>query len=89
MVRRPTPLPSPLHPIRKYWAALAQEVADAICIAASSALNVSGSAVTNNDGNGNYVQLLSDTIGASSSVNRSGRPEQKMFFCSRQPFHPA
>jgi len=66
-------------------AALAQEVADAICIGLS-ALNVSGSAVTNNDGNGNYVQLLSDTIGASSSVTvLGGRAENVLLFPSSVP----
>ena len=66
-------------------AALAQEVADAISIGLS-AENVSGSAITNNDGNGNYVQLLSDTIGSSSSVSvLGGRAENVLLFPASVP----
>jgi hypothetical protein len=63
-------------------AATAQEVANAISIGLSN-LGVSGSAIVNNDGNGNYVQLLSDTIGASSSVTVfGGRAENILLFPS-------
>jgi hypothetical protein len=58
-------------------AATAIEVANAISIGLSN-LGVSGSAITNNDGNGNYVQLLSDTIGASSSVTVLGGQAQNV-----------
>jgi hypothetical protein len=57
--------------------ATAQEVADAISIGLS-ALNVSGSAILNNDGNGNYVQLLSDTIGATSTITVLGGRAQNV-----------
>ncbi len=59
-------------------AATAQEVANAISIGLSN-LGVSGSAIVNNDGNGNYVQLLSSTIGASSSVTVLGGRSQNVF----------
>ncbi len=63
-------------------AATAQEVANAISIGLSN-LGVSGSAITNNDGNGNYVQLISGTIGASSSVTvLGGRAENVLLFSS-------
>jgi hypothetical protein len=59
-------------------AATAQEVANAISIGLSQ-LGVSGSAIVNNDGNGNYVELLSNTIGASSSVTVLGGRSQNVF----------
>jgi len=66
-------------------AALAQEVANAISIGLSN-LGVSGSAIVNNNGNGNYVELLSDTIGASSSVTvLGGRAQNVLFFPSSVP----
>ena len=66
-------------------AATAQEVANAISIGLSN-LNVSGSAILNNDGNGNYVQLLSNTIGASSSVTvLGGRAQNVLLFPSVVP----
>lgn len=66
-------------------AATAQEVANAISVALSN-LNVTGSAITNNDGNGNYVQLLSSTIGASSSVTvLGGRAQNVLFFPASVP----
>lgn len=66
-------------------AATAQEVANAISIGLSN-LNVSGSAILNNDGNGNYVQLLSNTIGASSSVTvLGGRAQNVLLFNSIVP----
>jgi hypothetical protein len=66
-------------------AATAQEVANAISIGLSN-LNVSGSAILNNDGNGNYVQLVSNTIGASSSVTvLGGRAQNVLLFDSIVP----
>ena len=66
-------------------AATAQEVANAISVGLSN-LGVSGSAILNNDGNGNYVQLLSDTIGASSSVTvLGGRVQNVLLFPSTVP----
>ena len=52
-------------------AATAQEVADAITKNLRS-LGFAGTAVAKDDGNGPYVQLISDTIGASSSVTVLG-----------------
>ena len=61
-------------------AATAQEVANAISIGLNN-LGVTGSAIVNNDGNGNYVQLLSNTIGASSSVTvLGGRSQNVLLF---------
>lgn len=61
-------------------AATAQEVANAISIGLSN-LGVSGSAILNNDGNGNYVQLISNTIGPSSSVTvLGGRAQNVLLF---------
>ena len=66
-------------------AATAQEVANAISIGLSN-LGVSGSAILNNDGNGNYVQLLSDTIGASSSITvYGGRAQNVLLFPATVP----
>ena len=66
-------------------AATAQEVANAISVGLSN-LGVSGSAILNNDGNGNYVQLLSNTIGASSSVTvLGGRAQNVLLFPATVP----
>lgn len=66
-------------------AATAQEVANAISIGLSN-LGVSGAAIENNDGNGNYVQLISDTIGASSSITvLGGRAQNVLQFPSIVP----
>lgn len=66
-------------------AATAQEVANAISVGLSN-LGVSGSAILNNDGNGNYVQLLSNTIGASSSVTvLGGRAQNILLFKASVP----
>ena len=66
-------------------AATAQEVANAISVGLSN-LGVSGSAITNNDGNGNYVQLISSTIGASSSITvLGGRAQNVLFFPASVP----
>lgn len=63
-------------------AATAQEVADAISIGLS-VLGLSGSAILNNDGNGNYVQLISSTIGATSSITvLGGRAQNVLLFDS-------
>lgn len=65
--------------------ATAQEVANAISIGLSN-LGVKGSAILNNDGNGNYVQLISNTIGASSSVTvLGGRAQNVLLFDSIVP----
>jgi hypothetical protein len=56
-------------------AATAQEVADVITSTLSS-LSLTGTAIVQNDGNGNYVTLLSSTIGASSSVTVLGGSAQ-------------
>lgn len=52
-------------------AASAQEVADAITKTISSQ-GFTGSAISQNDGNGNYVQLVSNTIGPASSITVVG-----------------
>ena len=66
-------------------AATAQEVADAISIGLSN-LGVFGSAVPKNDGNGNYVELVSNTIGASSSVTvLGGRAQNVLLFPASVP----
>src|ERR1035437_10268008 len=66
-------------------AAKAQEVANAISIGLSN-LGVSGSAIQNNDGNGNYVQLISSTIGSSSSITvLGGRAQNVLLFLSAVP----
>lgn len=63
-------------------AATAQEVANAISIGLSN-LGIPGSAIVNNDGNGNYVELLSSTIGASSSITvLGGRAQNVLVFQS-------
>lgn len=62
--------------------ATAQEVADAITKTLRT-LGVTGSAVSNNDGNGNYVELISSTIGPASSVTiMGGSSENKLLFDS-------
>lgn len=58
-------------------AAKAQEVADAITKALRTQ-GLTGTAIAHNDGNGNYVELLSDTIGASSSVTVMGGSAQNV-----------
>lgn len=66
-------------------AATAQEVANAISVGLSN-LGASGSSISNNDGNGNYVQLLSSTIGASSSITvLGGRAQNVLQFPSIVP----
>lgn len=66
-------------------AATAQEVADAI----SQYLNANGypgSAIAKNDGNGGYVEILSDTIGPRSSVTiLGGRAQNELLFASPVP----
>lgn len=56
-------------------AATAQEVADAITITLRNA-NLTGTAISENVGNGNYVVLLSSTIGPVSSVTVNGGSAQ-------------
>lgn len=66
-------------------AATAIEVANAISIGLSN-LGVSGGAISNNDGNGNYVQLISNTIGASSSITvLGGRAQNVLLFPASVP----
>ena len=65
--------------------ATAQETADAITKFLSN-LNLSGSAVVQNDGNGNYVQLLSDTIGPASSVTVLGGSAQNVLLFAAPAF---
>lgn len=63
-------------------AASAQEVADAITKYLRN-LGLRGTAISKNDGNGNYVQIISDTIGASSSVTVfGGRAQNELQFDS-------
>jgi hypothetical protein len=56
-------------------AATAQEVADAITETLRTS-GLTGTAIAKNDGNGNYVELLSDTIGPASSVTVFGGSAQ-------------
>jgi len=56
-------------------AAKAQEVADAITKTLRN-LGFNGTAISQNDGNGNYVNILSDTIGPASSVTVLGGSAQ-------------
>jgi hypothetical protein len=56
-------------------AALAQEVADAITESLSSQ-GLTGTAIAVNNGNGNFVQLVSGTIGPSSSITVFGGAAQ-------------
>ena len=66
-------------------AATAQEVADAITKTLRS-LGYSGTAIAKNDGNGNYVEILSDTIGPASSVTvLGGRAQNVLLFDSVVP----
>lgn len=66
-------------------AAKAQEVADAITKTLRS-LGYTGTAVAKNDGNGAYVQLISDTIGPASSVTvLGGRAQNELLFDSVVP----
>lgn len=61
-------------------AATAQEVADAITKNLRS-LGYTGTAVAKDDGNGPFVQLISDTIGAASSVTvLGGRAQNELLF---------
>jgi hypothetical protein len=63
-------------------AALAQEVADAITTSLLS-LGYSGTAIAANDGNGNYVELLSNTIGPASSITvLGGRAQNQLLFAA-------
>jgi hypothetical protein len=55
--------------------ASAQEVADAITVGLRN-LGLSGTAIAKNDGNGNFVEILSDSIGPSSSVTVLGGSAQ-------------
>lgn len=61
-------------------AATAQEVADAITKTLRS-LGYTGTAIAKDDGNGPYVMILSDTIGAASSVTvLGGRAQNELKF---------
>lgn len=61
-------------------AATAQEVADAITKTLRS-LGYTGTAIAKNDGNGPYVDILSDTIGPASSVTiLGGRAQNELKF---------
>ena len=63
-------------------AATAQEVADAIVTNLSN-LGLSGSAIVQNNGAGNYVELISNTIGPASSVTVfGGRAQNVLLFPS-------
>lgn len=63
-------------------AATAVEVADAITITLKR-LGLTGVAIANNDGNGSYVQLMSQTIGPVSSVTvRGGSAQNELRFPS-------
>lgn len=66
-------------------AAKAQEVADAITKSLRNA-GQTGTAIAKNDGNGFFVEILSDTIGASSSVTiLGGSAQNKLVFPSVVP----
>lgn len=66
-------------------AAKAQEVADAITKNLRS-LGFSGTAIAKDDGNGPFVQIISDTVGASSSVTvLGGRAQNELLFDSSVP----
>ncbi len=63
-------------------AATAQEVADAISKYMSN-LGLTGSAIAKNNGNGNFVELISSTIGPASSVTvLGGRAQNELMFSS-------
>jgi hypothetical protein len=66
-------------------AATAQEVADAITTSIRHN-GQTGTAIAKNDGNGPYVEILSDTIGASSSVTiLGGSAQNKLLFPAPAP----
>lgn len=66
-------------------AATAQEVADAIT-KNLRALGFTGTAIAKDDGNGPYVQILSDTIGPASSVTVvGGRAQNELLFDAPVP----
>lgn len=66
-------------------AATAQEIADAISSSLSTQ-GIKGSAVAQNNGNGNYVQIFSATIGPASSVTvLGGSAQNKLVFPSVVP----
>lgn len=66
-------------------AATAQEVADSITKTLRS-LGYTGTAIAQNDGNGPYVEILSDTIGSASSVTvLGGRAQNELKFDSPVP----
>lgn len=66
-------------------AATAQEVADAIVIYLRN-MGLSGTAIANNNGNGTYVELISDTIGPASSVTvLGGSAQNQLLFPSIVP----
>lgn len=66
-------------------AAKAQEVADAITKTLRN-LGYQGTAIAKDDGNGPYVQILSDTIGPASSVTiLGGRAQNELRFDSSVP----
>lgn len=66
-------------------AATAQEVADAITKSLRNA-GKNGTAITKDDGNGPYVEILSDTIGPASSVTvLGGRAQNELKFDSIVP----
>lgn len=66
-------------------AATAQEVADAITKNLRS-LGYTGTAIAKNDGNGAYVEILSDTIGPASSVTiLGGRAQNELVFDAPVP----
>lgn len=66
-------------------AATAQEVADSITKTLRS-LGFNGTAIAKNDGNGPYVELLSDSIGPASSVTvLGGRAQNELKFASPVP----
>lgn len=66
-------------------AATAQEVADAIVVDLRN-LGFNGTAIAKNDGNGAYVEILSDTIGPASSVTvLGGSAQNKLLFDSVVP----
>lgn len=66
-------------------AALAEEVANAITITLRN-LGYNGTAISQNDGNGNYVNLMSDTIGPASSVTvHGGSAQNQLLFASILP----
>lgn len=66
-------------------AATAQEVASAIVVSLRN-MGFNGTAIAKNDGNGAYVEILSDTIGPASSVTiLGGSAQNKLLFDSVVP----